>query len=178
MTFRERYRQEVIPRLMAELHLPRVAVPKITSVVVHVGLGKVVREPKVLETIEQTLRRITGQHSVPTTARKSIAGFKIRQGQVIGRKVTLRGKRMDAFLEKLIHVSLPRVRDFRGLDMKHFDGHGNYSIGLREHTVFPEIRPDEVEHIHGLELNINTNAVNDVQGSALLRALGFPFRKV
>ena len=177
MSFRERYKNEVVPKLMVELGLPRQAVPRIEKVVVHVGFGKFLKDQKILETIEHTLERITGQKSVPTLARKSIAGFKIRSGQMIGRKVTLRGHRMDAFLEKMINAAIPRVRDFRGLDRKGFDSRGNYSLGIKEHIVFPEIRSDEVEHIHGLEVIIHTTAGNATNGYALLKALGFPFSK-
>ncbi len=123
------------------------------------------------------MRRITGQQPVKTLARKSIAAFKIRQGNVIGMKVTLRGKRMWHFLEKLVKVSLPRVRDFRGLSVTSFDGQGNYSIGFPEHIAFPEIRTDEVEVIHGLQITIGTSAKSAAEGAALLKHLGFPFQE-
>lgn len=177
MSLREQYQSKVIPIFRERFRLPATAVPKVTKVVVHVGVGKILKEPKALETVEKTLARITGQKVVSTLARKSIAGFKSRKGLAIGRLVTLRGRRMEDFLEKMIAVALPRIRDFRGLDPKSFDGRGNYSLGFKEHLVFPEIRPDEVEQIHGLEVTVHTNASNDEKGRLLLESLGFPFHK-
>ena len=153
------------------------AVPKVTQVTLNVGLGKGLKEAKFLETVESTLRRVTGQQPVKTKARKSIAAFKIRKDNIIGMKVTLRGKRMWHFLEKLVKITLPRVRDFRGLSPKSFDGQGNYSLGLQEHVVFPEIKSDEIEVIHGVQITIGTNAKSDEEAVHLLTELGIPFKK-
>lgn len=177
MSLRETYTKEMVPRLLTELQLKnRNAVPAIRSVVLNVGLGDTSKDAKRLEVAEQTLRRITGQAPVKTRARKSIAAFKIRQGMVIGLKVTLRGKRMWDFVEKLVRVTFPRIRDFRGIAPTGFDEHGNYSIGFREHIAFPEIRADEIEALHGLQVTLQTSAKNRQQGLALLTALGFPFK--
>ena len=177
MTLKERYHKELAPQLKKELGVDNVmAVPHVVSIVLNAGLGAGLKDAKFLETVENTLKRISGQKPVKTKARKSIAAFHIREGMVIGMKVTLRGKRMWDFLEKLVSVSLPRVRDFRGLPPKAFDGRGNYSIGFREHIAFPEIRSDEIEVLHGLQVTIATSATNNAQGMALLKALGFPFK--
>lgn len=152
------------------------ALPKITKVTVNVGVGKALQaDPKIVETVVSNLSRISGQRPVQTKAKKSISNFKSRKGQVVGVSVTLRGERMYEFLDKLISSTLPRVRDFRGISAKSFDGRGNYSLGVSEHIVFPEIRPDEVEKIHGLEVNISTSARTDDEGRTLLQLLGFPF---
>jgi len=153
-------------------------VPRITKIVIHVGTGyKSLQDAKFLETSEETLRRITGQQPVKTLAKKSISNFKVREGMVVGLKVTLRGKRMVDFFQKLIKVALPRVRDFRGISKKVVDKTGNVSIGFKEHLVFPEIKSDEVERIHGLEVIIDTTAKTQKEGVALLTALGFPFKQ-
>lgn len=152
-------------------------VPTITQVMLNIGLGKGLKDAKYLETAERTLRRISGQQPVKTKARMSISAFKIRKDMVVGMKVTLRGKRMWDFVEKFISVSLPRSRDFRGLQKKSFDGHGNFSIGFTENIAFPEIRSDEVEVIHGLQITIGTSAKTDAEGLALMKALGFPFQE-
>jgi len=178
MALIEYYRKEVIPKLQKEFGYTNVnAVPKVTKITLNVGLGKGLKDAKFLETAEATLRRITGQQPVKTKARISISNFKIRKGMVIGMKVTLRGKRMWDFLEKTIKVSLPRVRDFRGLSSKGFDGQGNYSLGFPEHIAFPEIHSDEVEAIHGLEITIGTNAGTNAEAAALLKQLGLPLRE-
>lgn len=153
------------------------AVPKITKVTLNVGLGKGLKDAKFLETSEDTFRRITGQVPVKTKARKSIAAFKIREGMVIGMKVTLRGKRMWDFLEKLVKISIPRIRDFRGIPPTGFDEAGNYTLGFPEHTAFPEIRTDEIEVIHGLQVTIGMSTNSPVEGKMLLAALGFPFKE-
>ena len=139
------------------------------------GVGKTLKDPKFLEAIIKDLRSITGQQPVKTTSRLSIAGFKIRENQVVGVMTTLRGNRMYDFLDKLVSISLPRVRDFRGLDPKGFDGRGNYHIGIREQTVFPEISDEGIEHTFGFEISIVTNAGTNDKGRALLKSLGFPF---
>jgi len=178
MAFKAFYNQEVIPKLREEFGFKNLnSVPTIKSVTVNVGLGSGLKDSKFIETVENTLVRITGQKPVNTKARKSIAGFKIREGNVVGMKVTLRGERMWDFIEKLVKVSLPRVRDFRGLSPDAFDGQGNYSIGLKEHIAFPEIRSDEIEQIHGLQVTIATSAENDTQARSLLTHLGFPLKK-
>jgi large subunit ribosomal protein L5 len=178
MSLQKFYKETVSPKLVKELGLKNaLAVPKITKVTLNVGLGQGVKEAKFIDTAEATLRRITGQQPVKTKARISISNFKIRKGMVIGMKVTVRGARMWDFLDKLVNVTLPRVRDFRGISIKAFDEKGNYSLGLREHMAFPEIRPDEIEVIHGLQVTISTTAKNLAQGQALLSALGFPFKK-
>lgn len=175
MKFQESYQKEIVPKLMDEHgYRNRLAVPRVSKVTVNVGLGQGIKEAKYLEAAEKTLTRISGQRPVKTQARVSISNFKIRKGMIVGMKVTLRGKRMWDFLDKLIHVALPRVRDFRGLSAKGFDGQGNYSIGFREHIAFPEIRPDEIETIHGLQVTISTTAHTKDEGVALLRHLGLP----
>jgi len=178
MALYEQYKKETAPKLQAQFGYKNVnAVPKVLKVTLNVGLGKGLKDAKFLETAENTLRRITGQQPVKTKARISISNFKIRKGMVIGMKVTLRGKRMWDFLEKMIKVSLPRVRDFRGLSADGFDGQGNYSLGFTEHIAFPEIRSDEVEAIHGLQVTIGTNAKTDAEAQALLKALGLPIKE-
>lgn len=174
---KDRYLTTVVPALRAEFaYANRLAVPRIEKVVVHVGTGAGLKDAKAIETVEGTLQRITGQRPAKTVAKKSIANFKIRQGMVVGLKVTLRGRRMWDFLTKLIQVALPRVRDFRGLDPAIVDRSGNATIGFKEHVVFPEIRSDEVERVHGLEVIVDTTARSLDEGLALLRHLGFPFR--
>lgn len=176
MTMKELYLKKIAPQLMVELGDKNThAVPKVSKVVLSVGLSQAIKEPKILDTIEQTLRRITGQKPVQTKAKKSIASFKIRQGQVVGLMVTLRGQRMWDFLTKLVHTAFPRIRDFRGISTKHIDGLGNMSIGFKENLSFPEIRPDEVERVHGLQVTVSTTAGSRERGLALLKALGFPF---
>lgn len=163
--------------LKKELGIENVmALPKVTKVTISVGLSQGIKDPKILETVEQTLTRITGQKPVKTKAKKSIASFKIRQGMVVGMMVTLRGDRMWDFLTKLTRVSFPRIRDFRGISPKIMDAHGSASIGLRENLSFPEIRPDEVERVHGLQITVTTNAGTKANGLLLLKALGFPFQ--
>ncbi len=178
MNFKTLYKEKATKALMQDLKLDNVmAVPKIQKVVVNVGVGKTLKDPKMLEAIVEDVKRITGQSPVKTQAKKSIAGFKIREGQVVGLVVTLRGNRMYDFLEKLVRVALPRVRDFRGLDPKKFDKHGNYNIGLREQIVFPETTREHFEYTFGLEVNIQTNTDDDKHALALLKSLGFPFQK-
>lgn len=153
------------------------AVPRIERVVVNVGTGQGLKDSKYNEVVEATLERITGQRPVKVAAKKSISNFKIREGQVVGMMVTLRGKRMYDFLDKFVNVTLPRVRDFRGIERKSVDKHGNLNIGLKEHIAFPEIHSDEVEKIHGLQVTVTTSANNHEEGLELLSQLGFPFIK-
>ncbi|MBI4142329.1 50S ribosomal protein L5 [Candidatus Uhrbacteria bacterium] len=177
MTLKERYQKEIVPQLMADLGVTNpMAVPRVMKIAVNVGMGGAQSDPKLMELVERSLTRITGQRPVRTLARKSIASFKIRQGMPVGMVVTLRGTRMWDFLEKVIRTSLPRIRDFRGISMKNVDGRGNLSIGFREHIVFPEIRIDEVDNVHGLQVTIASTAGTHARGLALFRALGFPFR--
>ncbi len=172
------YKEKVVPALTKELGVTNpMAVPKIQKVVINSGVGKTLKDSKLLDAIVEDMRNITGQAPVKTLSKKSIAGFKIRENQVVGLVTTLRGQRMYDFLEKLIRVALPRVRDFKGINPKSFDGHGNYSLGLREQIVFPETSREHLEHTFGLEISIQTTAPDDKQAEALLRALGFPFQE-
>lgn len=176
MTLKERYQAEMLPLLMKDLGITNtMAAPKVTKVTVSVGLSQSIKDPKMLETIEQNLRRITGQSPVKTKAKKSIASFKIREGQVVGIMVTLRGDRMWDFLTRLTQFTFPRIRDFRGISDKTVDAKGNLSIGFRENLAFPEVRTDEVERLHGLQITVSTTAGNRANGVALFKALGFPF---
>jgi large subunit ribosomal protein L5 len=176
MTLKERYSKEIRPQLMKELGISNImAAPKVTRVTVSVGLSQAIKDPKVMELVEQTLRRITGQKPVKTKAKKSIASFKIREGQIVGIMVTLRGDRMWDFLTRFTQFTFPRIRDFRGISDKAVDAQGNLSIGFKEHLAFPEIRTDEVERVHGLQVTISTTAGTRKNGLALFKALGFPF---
>lgn len=179
MMLKERYQNEVVPLLKKELGIDNLhAVPKVTKVVVSVGLSQAIKDPKVMETVEQTLLRITGQKPVKTKAKKAISNFKVRQDMVVGMMVTLRGPRMWDFLTRLTQVTFPRIRDFRGVSPKVIDAKGNASFGFREHIAFPEIRSDEVERIHGLQVTIATTAGDRARGQKLFEALGFPFQNV
>jgi large subunit ribosomal protein L5 len=173
-----RYRSELEQRLKDELGLDNIMqVPRPVKVVVNMGIGEAVREARLLDGAVRDLAQITGQKPLVTKAKKSIAGFKIREGQSIGAKVTLRGDRMWEFLDRLIAIALPRIRDFRGLNPRNFDGHGNFTFGLTEQLVFPEIDYDKIEKIRGMDITVVTSAETDAQGLALLAALGFPFRR-
>ncbi|MBP6944445.1 50S ribosomal protein L5 [Patescibacteria group bacterium] len=177
MTLKERYQQEIVPALQKELGIKnRMAVPKVTKVVLSVGLSQGAKDPKVAEVVEATLRRISGQRPVKTKAKKSIASFKIREGMVVGTMVTLRGERMWDFLAKLTQVTFPRIRDFRGISSKVVDARGNLSVGFKEHLAFPEIRSDEVERLHGMQVTVTTTAGSRDVGERLFKALGFPFQ--
>ncbi|MCW3035074.1 MAG: ribosomal protein [Actinobacteria bacterium] len=174
--FKRRYVDEIRPRLVAETGLNIMAVPRLVKIVVNMGVGEAVKEAKTLDEAVNELRIITGQKPMVTKARKSIAGFKLREGVPIGAKVTIRGDRMWEFLDRLLSVALPRIRDFRGLNPRSFDGKGNYSFGVTEQLIFPEIDYDKVTTIRGMDITIATTAANDEQGRALLGAFGFPFR--
>lgn len=177
MFLREKYIKQVIPAMKMRFGYKNdLAVPKLEKVVVNVGIGQSLKDAKFKENVENTLSRITGQKSVERKAKKAIASFKIKKGQVIGLMVTLRGKRMYDFVDKLINIALPRTRDFRGLNPKSLDGHGNLTIGFKEHIAFPEIKADEVERLHGLEVVVVTSAKDDEKGLELLKLLGFPFK--
>jgi large subunit ribosomal protein L5 len=177
-TLKEQYTKEIVPNLVKECGVKNaLAVPRLEKAVVNVGISATQNDPKLPELVQSVLTRITGQQPVPTRARKSIATFKTREGMVVGYKVTLRGKRMYDFVDKLVRTALPRVRDFRGISVKTVDAGGNLSIGFNEYIAFPEIRADEVDKLHGLEVTLVTNVKNQAHGLALFRALGFPFQK-
>lgn len=172
------YLKTVVPKLKTERGYKNVMqVPKITKVVVNAGIGRFIKDSGFIDAVEKTLSRITGQKPVRTKSKKSISNFKIREGQEIGVMVTLRGRQMYQFLEKLIRVTFPRVRDFRGIPSDAFDRQGNYTIGFKEHIAFPEVKTEEIDKIHGLQIIIATTAKNQDEGRALLTALGFPFAK-
>ncbi|WP_304177465.1 50S ribosomal protein L5 [Leptotrichia trevisanii] len=172
------YKDEIVSSLLKELNLSNVMqVPKLNKIVVNMGIGEAASNPKLIDTALVELAQITGQQPVARAARKSEAGFKLREGQKIGAKVTLRKEKMYEFLDRLISITLPRVRDFEGVSPKGFDGRGNYTLGLREQIVFPEIEIDKVDKIFGVGITIVSTAQNDEQGRALLKAFGMPFAK-
>ncbi|QKF06764.1 50S ribosomal protein L5 [Berryella wangjianweii] len=175
---KERYKSEIVAKLQDELGLGNVnQVPKLEKIVVNMGVGGAASDSKLLDAAIADLRTITGQQPCVTRARKSIAGFHIREGQAIGAKVTLRGDRMWEFLDRLLSVALPRVRDFRGISQKSFDGRGNYSLGITEQLIFPEIDYDKVDRTRGMDITFVTTAGNNEGALALLKALGFPFKE-
>jgi len=174
---KERYRAEIVPALKQELGLANVMqVPRVVKIVLNMGIGEALKDAKLIEGATKDLATITGQKALVTNARKSIANFKLREGQAIGAKVTLRGDRMWEFLDRLLSIALPRIRDFRGLPTK-MDGSGNYTFGVTEQLIFPEIDYDKVVRVRGMDITIVTTAENDDHARALLRALGFPFRE-
>jgi large subunit ribosomal protein L5 len=173
---KERYEQELRPRLKDELGVASIMqVPRVTKITLNMGVGEAKTEAKALESAVEQLTTIAGQRAQIRRARKSIAGFKVREGMPVGTKVTLRGARMYEFLDRLVSIALPRIRDFRGLSPQSFDGRGNYSIGIREQIIFPEIDYDSVDRIRGLDVTITTTAQTDADALALLRGLGLPF---
>jgi len=175
---RERYKKEVVPSLMERYGYKNVMqVPCLEKVVLNIGVGEAIQNAKALEAAESDLVAISGQHPVTTRAKRSIAAFKLRTGMPIGLKVTLRGERMYHFLDKLMNVVLPRIREFRGVSLDSFDGYGNYTLGLKEQTVFPEIDYDKIDKLRGLEVSIITKARTDEEGRHLLELLGMPFSK-
>ncbi len=175
---RERYRQEIVPALVAEFsYTNRMQVPAVKKVVINMGLGEAVSNVKVIDAAVAELAAITGQKPVVTRAKKSEAAFKLRAGMPIGCKVTLRGERMYEFLDRLLSVALPRIRDFRGVPAKSFDGRGNYALGIREQLIFPEISYDKVDMTRGMDVCVETSARTDEEARSLLTHLGFPFRK-
>lgn len=179
MGLKERYRQEIVPLMMKRFNYKNVMqVPKLEKIVINMGVGEAIQNPKALEAAVNDLAQITGQRPVITKARKSIAAFKVRAGMKIGCKVTLRGQRMYDFFEKLVNVVLPRVRDFRGVSPRSFDGRGNYTLGLREQVIFPEIDYDKIDKIRGMDITIVTTAKTDEEARELLRYMGMPFREV
>jgi large subunit ribosomal protein L5 len=175
---KQRFREELLVWLQEELGYGNaMQVPRLEKVVVNMGVGEAAREAKLLDAAIEDLTTITGQKPALTKARKSIAGFKLREGMTIGCKVTLRGSRMWEFVDRLLSVALPRIRDFRGLDPEAFDGHGNYSIGVTEQLIFPEIDYDKIDRVRGMDITVVTTAKTDDEGRSLLRALGFPLRE-
>ncbi len=174
---KEKYRSEIAPQLKEELRLENVMeVPRITKITLNMGVGEAVGDKKVLENAMADMEKIAGQKPVVTRARRSIAGFKIRDGWPIGCKVTLRSDRMYEFLERLISIAIPRIRDFRGISPKSFDGRGNFAMGVSEQIIFPEIEYDQVDALRGLDITITTTARTDDEGRALLRAFNFPLK--
>ena len=174
---RDRYRKEIVPTLMRELgRTNMLAVPRLEKIVLNMGLGEATQNPKVLDSAVDELAAISGQRPVVTRAKKAIANFKLRAGMPIGAMVTLRGERMYEFFDRLVNVTLPRVRDFKGVTDRSFDGRGNFSLGLREQVIFPEINLDKVDKIKGLTVVVCTSAHTDAEAKTLLRALGMPFR--
>jgi len=171
------YKEKIIPELMNQFKYSSIMqVPKITKITINMGLGEAVADKKILQSASADIEKITGQKPVITKARKSIAGFKIREGMPIGCKVTLRRERMYEFLDRLINVAIPRIRDFRGMNAKSFDGRGNYSLGIKEQIIFPEIDYDKIDAIRGMDITITTTAVTDEEGRALLKLFNFPFK--
>ncbi|MCX7035679.1 MAG: 50S ribosomal protein L5 [Proteobacteria bacterium] len=172
------YRDTVVPRLRQDLALTNpMQVPKITKITVNMGVGEAVADRKVVDAAASDLGKITGQKPLITKSRKAIAAFKLREGLPIGCKVTLRGERMYEFLDRLITVAMPRIRDFRGVSARAFDGRGNYTLGIKEQIIFPEIQYDAIDQLRGMDITITTTAVDNEQGRALLEAFNFPFRK-
>jgi large subunit ribosomal protein L5 len=173
---KERFDRELRPALKEELGLSNIMqVPRLEKIAINMGVGEAVKDGRILEAAVADLTTISGQKPVVTKARKSIAGFKLREGQAIGVKVTLRGDRMWEFLDRLVSLALPRIRDFRGLNAEAFDGHGNYTMGITEQLIFPEIDYDKVGQVRGMDITVVTTATTDDEGRALLVALGFPF---
>ena len=174
----EKYRAEMVSQIKEKLGLKNVMeVPRITKITLNMGVGEAVADRQVLDNALADMEKISGQKAVRTLARKSVAGFKIRDGYPIGCKVTLRRERMYEFLDRLVNIAIPRIRDFRGLNPKSFDGRGNYSMGVQEQIIFPEINYDQIDAIRGLDITISTTARNDKEGRALLEAFNFPFKK-
>jgi large subunit ribosomal protein L5 len=175
---KERYRAEIVPALREEFSYGNVMqIPGLTKIVVNMGVGEAARDAKLIEGAVRDLSTITGQKPAVARAKKSVAQFKLREGMPIGAHVTLRGDRMWEFLDRLLSIALPRIRDFRGLSPRQFDGHGNYTFGLTEQVMFHEIDPDKVDRQRGMDITVVTSATNDAEGRSLLRQLGFPFRE-
>lgn len=175
---KEKYLKTILPSLMKDFKYTNIMqVPKLAKVIVHTTLGEAIQNIKVIDAAEKNLSIITGQKPLITRSKRAIAGFKLKQGIPLGCKVTLRGERMYEFMDRLISISLPRIRDFRGLPSKSFDGRGNYSFGIKEQYIFSEIDYDKVETVHGLDINIHTTAKTDEECKALLKYIGIPFRK-
>jgi len=173
----EKYRKEVVPAMQKEFGIKNVmAVPKVKKVVINSGIGGILKDGKAIERVEKDLATLAGQKPVPREAKKSIAGFKVREGMTIAYSVTLRGKRMYDFMDRLISIALPRSKDFRGIDPKNFDGDGNLNMGLKEHSIFPEIHYESLKDIFGLQVTVSTTAKNREKGMKLLKLMGFPIK--
>jgi large subunit ribosomal protein L5 len=174
----DQYREKIVPQLAKDLGVANpMQVPKISKITVNMGVGEAVADKKVMDAAVADLTKITGQKPLITKSRKSIASFKLRQGLAIGCKVTLRGARMYEFLDRLINIAIPRIRDFRGVSPRAFDGRGNYTLGVKEQIIFPEIQYDQIDQVRGMDITITTTAADNKQGRALLEAFNFPFRK-
>ncbi|HYC09193.1 MAG TPA: 50S ribosomal protein L5 [Steroidobacteraceae bacterium] len=172
------YREQVVPRLKSDLQIDNIMrVPRISKITVNMGVGEAVADKKVMDAAVADLTKITGQKPLVTKSRKAIASFKIRAGLAVGAKVTLRGRRMYEFLDRLINIAMPRIRDFRGVSPRSFDGRGNYSLGVKEQIIFPEIQYDQIDQVRGMDITITTTAGDDRMGRALLEAFNFPFRR-
>jgi large subunit ribosomal protein L5 len=172
------YRDKIVPELKQSLGLKNtMQVPRIMKITVNMGVGEAVADKKVMDAATADMAKITGQKAAVTKAKKSVATFKVRDGQAIGCKVTLRGARMYEFLDRLVNIAIPRIRDFRGISSRSFDGRGNYSLGVKEQIIFPEIQYDQIDQIRGMDITISTSARDDKHGRALLEAFNFPFRK-
>jgi large subunit ribosomal protein L5 len=172
------YREKIVPELKQSLGLRNtMQVPRILKITVNMGVGEAVADKKVMDAATADMAKITGQKPAVTKAKKSVATFKVRDGQAIGCKVTLRGARMYEFLDRLVNIAIPRIRDFRGISGRSFDGRGNYSLGVKEQIIFPEIQYDQIDQIRGMDITISTSARDDKHGRALLEAFNFPFRK-
>ncbi len=173
-----KYKEEIVPKLTEEFGIDNImAVPKLQKIVINVGAGEAINDGKYVDTVVENIGRITGQLPIKTTAKKSVSNFKLREGMAIGCKVTLRKRIMYEFLDRLINLSLPRTRDFQGVPNKSFDGRGNYTMGIKEHTIFPEIDVDSAKVVHGMDITFVTNAETDEQAFALLKHFGMPFKK-
>jgi len=173
---KEKYKAEVVPELMKSYGYKNVMqVPRLEKVVLNIGLGEAIQDAKALESAEKDIAAITGQHPITTRSKKSIAAFRLREGMTIGMKVTLRGERMYHFFDKLVNIALPRIREFQGVSRDSFDGRGNYTLGIKEQVVFPEMDYDKIEKVQGLEVSIGTTAKTDDEGRQLLELLGMPF---
>ena len=178
MNLKDAFNKELLPELQKKLGIKNVmAVPRLTKVVINMGVGEALADKKHLESAVNDLESIAGQKAVVTKANKSVASFKLREGWPVGCKVTLRGKKMYDFIERLVNIAIPRERDFRGLNPKSFDGHGNYSMGIKEQIIFPEINYDNIDRIRGMDICINTSASSNEDAKALLEILKFPFKK-
>ena len=174
----QQFREKIVPELKKSLNLANtMQVPRITKITINMGVGEAVADKKVMDAATADMAKITGQKPAVTKAKKSVATFKVRDGQAIGCKVTLRGDRMYEFLDRLVSIAIPRIRDFRGISGRSFDGRGNYSLGVKEQIIFPEIQYDQVDQVRGMDITITTTARDDRHGRALLEAFNFPFRK-
>lgn len=178
MKFKDRYKKEITKKLITQFSYKNIfLVPRLEKVVINVGFGRHNKEKGYIKNVEEALTQISGQKAVLSKAKKSISSFKVREGMIIGAKVTLRGNRMYDFVEKLVNITFPRIRDFRGLDPKAVDRSGNLTVGIKEHVAFPEIKIEDVQEVFGLEVSLSTSAINKEEGLALFTLLGFPFKK-